>query len=131
MLTSSDGLFSTRRLTSEMKEKPGKLTGDNIALGESPFGQAGYVDEKLMNALSSTVNSFVVGGQCGLFEYLQDLDNSRLVAVLNVVQSRRDVYKEEEDKEDLLRQKRCKENKLESNMARLMSKLEEKYQLRA
>ena len=85
-----------------------------------------------MNAQSSTVNGFVVGGQCGLFEYLQDLDNSRLVAVLNVVQSRRDVYKEEEeDKEGLLRQKRCKENKLESNMARLMSKLEEKYQLRA
>jgi hypothetical protein len=113
-----------------MKEKLGKLTGDNIALGESPFGQAGYVDEKLMNALSSTVNSFVVGGQCGLFEYLQDLDNSRLVAVLNVVKSRRDAYKEE-DKEALLRQKRCKENKLESNIARLMSRLEEKYKLRA
>jgi len=85
MLTSSDGLFLPRRWTSEMKEKLGTLTGDNIALGESPFGQVGYVDEKLMNALSSTVNGFVVGGQCGLFEYLQDLDNGRPVAVLSHV----------------------------------------------
>jgi hypothetical protein len=107
-----------------MKEKLGTLAGDNIALGESPFGRAGYVDEKLMNALSSTVNG-VVGGQCGLFEHLQDLDDDQLVAVLNFVKSRRDAYKKE-DKEALLRQKRCKEIKLESNMARLMFKLEEK-----
>ena len=37
-LTSSDGLFSTQRWTPEMKEKLCKLAGDNIALGESPFG---------------------------------------------------------------------------------------------
>ena len=65
MPTSSDGLFSTRRWTSEMKEKLGTLAGDNIALGESPFGRAGYVAEKLMNALSSIVNEVVVGGNVG------------------------------------------------------------------
>jgi len=58
-------------------------------------------------------------------ENLQDLDNNQLVAILNFVKSRRDAYKEE-DKEALLRQKRCKEIKLESNMARLIFKLEEK-----
>ena len=85
---------------------------------------------KLMNALSSTVNGVVVGGQCGLFQHLQGLDDNQLLAILEFVKSRRDAYKKE-DNEALLRQKKCKENKLESNMARLMFKLEEKNQLRA
>jgi len=129
-LTSSDGQYSTQRWTPEMKEKLGALAGDNIALGESPFGRAGYVDEKLMNALSSTVNGVVVGAQCGLFEHLKKLDNDQLEAILGFVKSRRTIYRNE-DRLALERQNKCKEDKLKASQARLMSKLEEKNMLRA
>ena len=129
-LTSCDGQYSTQRWTPEMKEKLGSLAGDNIALGESPFGRAGYVDEKLMNALQSTINGVVVGGQCGLFEHLKDLNETQLVAILNFAKSRRTVYKEE-DRLALIRQKKCKEDKLKATRERLMAKLDEKNQLRA
>ena len=91
-----------------MKEKLGSLAGDNIALGESPFGRTGYVDEKLMNALSSTVNGVVVGGQCGLFEHLQHLDGTQLEPFWTslshaVVCTRRRIDKPWNDKRDAKR----------------------------
>ena len=58
---------------------------------------------------------------------------SKLLAVrtiLNFVKSRRSVYKGK-DKQALLRQKRCKKKKLDAALAKLITKLDDKKQLRA
>lgn len=129
-LTTCDGQYSTLKWTPEMKVKLGRLGGDNIAC-ESPFGRAGWINDLLLNALSSTVNGTVVGAQCGLLRHVsEDLSLEQLLGLLEFVKSHRDRY-QEEDKLALSLQKRCKEEKLAASLARLMSKLEEKNLIRS